>query len=50
MFAVEDIEDVTACTPMVPNSFASWSSTRTDIGSVTSAALGIIVANAEQLR
>ena len=39
MFAVDDIEDVlAACTPTAPNSLASWTSTRTAIGSVTSAA------------
>jgi catechol 2,3-dioxygenase-like lactoylglutathione lyase family enzyme len=39
MFAVEDTRtSLPACTPMAPNSLASWSSTRTAIGSATSAA------------
>jgi len=51
MFAVEDIDDVVAaCAPMAPNSLARWPSTRTAIGSATSAALrASIIALAEQL-
>src|SRR5262245_34810659 len=40
MFAVEDLDDVLARrAPMVPSSLARWRSTRTGIGSATSAAL-----------
>ena len=39
MFAVDDIEtSLPACAPTAPSSSARWCSTRTSIGSVTSAA------------